>query len=127
MLRYVFKLFRRRVDGTLEEWKDYMQRTSHQIQQMSDTYGLRDWVSQHRKRKWQFAGRTVRTTDDRWCKVLLQWLPDGGSGRRQGRPQTKWSNDIVSYVGDDWINSAQDIDFWSFLEPGYVAGGFSND
>lgn len=44
------------------------------------------------------------------------------TGRGQGRPRTRWTDDIVKYAGGDWIESAPDAGFQKQLEPGYTEG-----
>ena len=68
----------------------------------------------------QFAGKTARQKDNRWSNLILDWQPDFGLGCFQGRPKKRWSDDIVAYVGGNWIELANDVNLWSSLEDGYV-------
>eukprot|EP00929_Paragymnodinium_shiwhaense_P115192 TRINITY_DN8389_c0_g1_i1.p1 TRINITY_DN8389_c0_g1~~TRINITY_DN8389_c0_g1_i1.p1 ORF type:complete len:455 (+),score=145.13 TRINITY_DN8389_c0_g1_i1:136-1500(+) len=41
------------------------------------------------QRKWRWAGKVARLTDDRWTQALLLWSPDAGS-RNVGLPVTRF-------------------------------------
>ena len=122
MLRYVFRIFRHKQEGQPEPWENYMRRSAKQVDEIASTFNMEDWVAQFRRRKWTFAGKAVRQTDDRWSKLVLSWCPNHGAGREKGRPKTIWSDDIIGVVGGDWMDAAFDEDSWECLKFGYVYG-----
>ena len=84
MLRYVFRIFRRRMsDLQLESWIDYVKRAAVKVDTLADQMGMEGWIATSRRRKWKFAGQTARKQDERWSNLLLNWKPRGGHGRSQ--------------------------------------------
>ena len=120
MLRYVFRLHRQKETDDLEGWIDYMRSSATKVDQMAKDFGMSDWVALYRTRKCRFAGRVVRQTDKRWSKLAIDWVPNGGTGRSQGRPFTRWSDDLVRYAGEEWPAETLDASLWSAAEEGFV-------
>ena len=81
MLRYVFRLHRRKCEGNAEDWVDYMRRSAEQVVELSEKCEMNDWIKQYRKRKWAFAGATARRTDSKWSKKVLDWKPHDGQAK----------------------------------------------
>ena len=123
MLRYVLRVFRRRVmqnlDEVLEAWPDYMQRAARTIEKGDLTFGLQSWCVQARVRKWTFAGELARRADSRWSQRVLDWYPDGLRNIR--RPFTRWSDDIVAYAGLNWQELAIDEERWKLHCSGFLS------
>ena len=113
MLRYVFCLHRKGSISELEDWVSYMQRTADAVDSLAVRYNLSTWVAAYRKHKSVFAGRVARHTDHRWSSVVLEWRPD--SCRSQGRPCTRWSDDLDKFAGGSWPELARGSDDWDFL------------
>ena len=125
MLRFVCRIYCRKDDaGEQEDWIDYMSRSAHTVDRISEEHQYESWVLAHRCRKWRFAGRTPCRTENRWSTKLLTWIPNLGHGRLPGRPKTRWSNDIESYVGGNFCEVAVDIRLWSLLEHGFTHGSW---
>jgi hypothetical protein len=120
MLRYVFHLHRRRAGPHAETWVEYMRRSARQVDELTLKYGIEEWTTMHRRRKWAFAGQTARQTDSRWSTLSLEWKPHEGHGRSRGRPRTRWSDDLEKYAGGSWPDEALDSELWKALEEGYV-------
>ena len=120
MLRFILRIFRCTVEGVEEEWVPYMHRARRKIERLSFELGVKDWVECHRRRKWQFAGKLARQTDNRWSHLLLDWQPNLGHGRSRGHPCTRWADPLESFVGGAWIDIAADYNRWDFLEEGFV-------
>ena len=63
---------------------------------------LDDWVTQQRRRKWRWVARLANTEADAWTTQALRWDPtldtQHNTRRRQGRPKTRWTDDIYNYV-----------------------------
>ena len=116
MLRYVFRCHRH----ASETWVEYMKRSADRIDTISAQHGLQTWTAMYRQTKWRFAGTTARRTDGRWSTTILGWKPDPKHVRDQGRPFTRWSDDIEALAGGSWQEIACDADLWASLERGYV-------
>ena len=120
-LRYVLQIFRCKDSmGQLEEWVEYMKRSAHAVGSKRQAHRIDDWVQTYRRRKWRFAGKTARQTDDRWSRWLLAWVPDNGNGRCVGRPRTRYTDEFVEYLGGGWLEVASDSDLRATLEHGFV-------
>ena len=121
MLRYVLCVFRLKTAADeAEEWIDYLKRSATIVDAERERHDVKEWSALSRCREWRFAGKTARQTDKRWSHLLLDWLPTTGHGRLPGRPRTRWSDNLVSYVGGNWIEVACDEELWAVLEHGYV-------
>jgi hypothetical protein len=117
MLRYVFRFHQATARG--EEWSEYMQRSAYHVDSAAIPFGMEDWVGGHRRRKFRFAGEVAGVEDNLWLHALLQWTPD--SKRSQGRPVTRWSDDLVNYAGSDWACQAADQTLWEHAEDMFVS------
>ena len=120
MLRYIFRIYRRKTEGVQEDWVEYMHRATQRIKQLSDELGMMTWVEMHRREKWRLAGKLVRTTDDRWSRLVLDWQPYSGVGRTQGHPCTRWTDQLENFAGGDWKKHAEDEVSWSIYEDAFV-------
>jgi hypothetical protein len=120
MLRYVFRIHRRRAGPDVETWVEYMQRSAKQVDELSAKLGMDTWTTIYRRRKWTFAGKTARRTDHRWSQRILEWKPNFGHGRSRGRPKTRWTDDLEAYAGGAWAEVALNTDLWTCLEDGFV-------
>ena len=112
MLRYVFRLHR----SVGEPWVEYIERSAHQVDKITKEYGMQDWLTTYRLRKWRFAGALARKEDERWSTLLISTTPMGGSGRKAGRPWTRWSADFENFAGGNWLQVAKRQPEWSALE-----------
>ena len=122
MLRKMFGGKRRYIDGVADEsWVEFVKRSTHKAEDIMRACGLQeDWVTMHRRRKFRFAGRTARVSDERWTQKLLHWKPAHGIGRAVGHPVKRWADDIEKYCGGNWAELAGDENLWSAVEDGYV-------
>ena len=120
MLRYVFRIYRAKIDGEDEDWIEYLRRAKNSIVRLTQDFGMQDWVETQRRRKWQFAGRLARTNDGRWSRLILDWSPYNGFGRDRGHPATRWSDQLEKFAGGSWLDVATDEHRWDFLEEGFV-------
>lgn len=71
------------------------------------------------KLKWDYAGHVARTKDRRWNEKILHWRPWEG-GRSQGKPNTRWYDDIKRTAGLNWTKTAQNRTRWRTLREAYV-------
>ena len=120
MLRYVFQIYRRNQDGEDEDWVDYLRRAKLRVNELSAHMEMEDWVDTHRRRKWQFAGKLARQTDNRWSQAVVNWKPNHGHGRLRGHPATRWIDQLENSAGGDWQQIALDAQHWDFLQEGFV-------
>jgi len=97
----------------LENWVQFVQNSAHSVDRISETHGLKCWVHTYRLRKWQFAGQLARQQDHRWSRQILEWKPNGGLGRSQGAPKTRWEDQIVNLAGGNWMQLATDENLWA--------------
>ena len=126
--RYVFRLHRQRVGAQadqLEDWVDFVKRTAHRVDTISENAGMEDWVRMYRRRKWRFAGITARRQDNRWSKLILSWRPNFGVGRSRGAPVTRWSDQLEKFAGGEWMQLAADIAQWEDAEDVFAGWGFA--
>ena len=107
-------------DSNLEPWAEFVKRVTHNMEAMMTRYHLEDWIVNHRRRKWRFAGRVARCTDSRWSNRLLTWIPFLAAGRGIGHPSARWDDCIVKLAGGDWTNHAHDEQLWNLLSEAYV-------
>ena len=125
MLRYVFRIHRQRAQAPErpddEEWPDFLRRAARNVDSLSCASGMTDWILTSRSRKWQFAGKLARATDDRWSRQVLLWKPNHGLGRAPGHPATRWSDALEQFAGGDWMSLAADKSQWDYLEAGFVS------
>ena len=123
MLRFVLRIFRRRVEESnvvvLEEWPEYLKRSTRIIEQFEETFKLVSWSLQAKARKWRFAGGLVRCSDSRWSKLVLDWVPAFGK-RSVGRRSTRWTDEIEKYAGGNWQKLALRTDDWDGHCSGFV-------
>ena len=107
----------------VENWIDYIVRSTHLAEQHKTKSGISDWVNGHFKLKFRLAGHIARRTDGRWSRKVLYFKPVGGS-RPRGHPCKRWTDDLDHFFGvscgctmpGDWIYVAADRDKWSSLE-----------
>ena len=106
------------IDDGLEPWPDFIQRVTHQIEDLLEDTCLEDWVVLHRRRKWNFLHRTATAADERWSKRMLAWQPHGI--RLVGRPCTRWSDCIEQLAGGGWLTLAEDANLWPLSVEAYA-------
>lgn len=78
-----------------------------------------DALSHSQKLKWQWAGHIARLRDNRWTKSTTSWAGPLGQ-RRRGRPIARWTDDIRKVAGVQWMQKAQDREYWSSLEEAFT-------
>ena len=109
----------------VENWIDWIRRSTHISEIHAERAGVVDWVQAQRMRKWRLAGHIARRTDARWSTKLLHWMPDGTRG--VGRPRRRWDSSLAAFVqaafNDEhllWTDVAQDRETWQQLEGDFV-------
>ena len=121
MLRYVFRIFRKKLGSDAEEeWVSFLQRAARTVELLSEKHKMQDWVETSLRRKWQLAGRLAVASDDRWSRLVLEWRPNIGYGRLPGRPATRWTDQLECFAGGDWQSVATDRQLWRLLQEAFV-------
>ena len=126
MLRYVFRLHRKRLQpsGELEDWVQYVQNSAQRVDQLCQRLEMIGWIETYRIRKWRFAGELARKQDSRWSQQAVQWRPNGGVGRSAGAPPTRWEDQLLQFAGGDWMAKAQDAESWAVSEDVFATWNF---
>jgi len=59
--------------------------------------------------KWKWAGHVSRAKNN-WTSDIIKWNP---KGKKRGRPKTRWTIDLVKYIGNIGTEMAEDWKLWS--------------
>ena len=108
-----------------ESCVELLQRTARNVEWAIEKGKVSDWVAEQRRRKWRWAGHVMRRTDNRWSRLIVHWLPNGGQ-RRRGRPTTRWEDALESFAkrsGFRWEKEALDQNDWKRWEATFVETG----
>lgn len=79
-----------------------------------------DALKYAKKLKW--AGHVARLTDGRWTLRVTSWKGPRGK-RGNGRPRTRWADEINKITGPNWMQIAQNRAKWASLEEAFTCGG----
>ena len=66
-----------------------------------------------------WAGHIARFNDNRWTKRVTEWTPREWT-RRQGRPKTRWRDNLVRHLGTAWPRIARDRRLWKEFREGFL-------
>ena len=66
-----------------------------------------------------WAGHVARFNDNRWAKRVTAWTPREWT-RRQGRPKTRWRDNLVHHLGPVWPRIARDRRLWRQFKEGFL-------
>eukprot|EP00973_Karenia_brevis_P019994 2744639-Karenia_brevis.AAC.1 len=110
----------------LENWIDWIRRTTSIAEGHLHKIVLDDWVHAARRRKFKFAGHVARREDGRWSTQVSTWIPETGY-RQIGRPKRRWRDVLDTFfqrlwgvtIGF-WQVPAQDRERWKRLERTFV-------
>ena len=109
----------------LETWVEWVVRSTRIAEQTMVDLGVPDWVEEVHRRRFRWAGRTSRVSDDRWTKEVLQWSATGA--RKRGRPRCRWADQLNKFfkqglqaTNEFWLELAQEKQSWDTLEGDYV-------
>jgi Reverse transcriptase (RNA-dependent DNA polymerase) len=69
--------------------------------------------------KWNFAGHVQRLNDDRWTKLVENWLPVNGK-RNRGHQLKRWRDEIEEVGRGRWREKANDRKLWKELRESFV-------
>ena len=73
-----------------------------------------DIIQTVKQKKWSWAGHLARTSDNRWTKLVTEWIPRNGS-RHRGRQKVRWRDEITNFLDVTWMRKAQDRSEWCQL------------
>lgn len=136
MIRTTQRKMLRRIVGTprvaagneIESWVAWVSRSTRMAEAEMIKNKVVDWVEEIHRRKFRWAGRTVRQEDGRWTREVLTWSV--GGTRLRKRPLKRWTDSLQQFVkhfyGSDaanenaWMEAAMDQNTWSSLETAYV-------
>ena len=87
-----------------------------------------EWVQEQRRQKWRWAGKMMRSTDEKWSKKVLDYTPD--SRRPRGHPKARWTEALDEIcrkvLGEErqcqgiWSTMAQQEETWNLLENDFL-------
>ena len=110
-----------------EDYVEWIQRATQQVEQAMQNCGVSDWVREQRRRVWKWAKKVASATDGRWSHEILLWEPRGL--RPRGRPHLRWSDQLNKYLRtkeiaasspQSWILCARNRELWDQLEQAFV-------
>ena len=111
--------------GDLENWVDYVIRSTRAAEKVMTDLGQPDWVEEVHRRRFQWAGRTARLNDNRWTREVLVWSATGN--RKRGRPKARWTDQLNKFFRRElqatnqfWMEIASEEASWASLENDYV-------
>ena len=81
--------------------------------------GVNDIIDVIKKGMHGWAGHIARFNDDRWTKRVTEWTPREWI-RRQGRPKTRWRDNLIRHMGTAWPRIARDRRLWSQFREGFL-------
>ena len=63
--------------------------------------GVNDIIDVIKKGIHGWAGHIARFKDNRWTKSVTEWTPREWTSR-QGRPKTRWRDNLIRHLGPAW-------------------------
>ncbi len=109
----------------LENWVDWIVRSTRDVEQVMLNLGVPDWAEEVHRRSFQWAGRIARISDERWTREVLLWSASGA--RKRGRPKLRWTDQLNKFfkqgrqaTNEFWLELARDAESWATLEDDYV-------
>ena len=84
-----------------------------------------DVICRVKKLKWNWVGHLARRNDDRWTTKVLYWIPRDKKRPRK-RPQSRWRDEIVKFVGAEWRRSAENRAGWKHLGEAFILQWIDN-
>ena len=114
---------------SVEDYVEWIQAATEKNETLMTQFKVQDWLEEQRRRKWKWAGKVARRTDERWTHEIVKWNPEEVKVR--GRPKTRWSDEINTHLtgitktqhrGSDWLKVALDYKVWQRYEEDFVKG-----
>ena len=124
----------------VEPWVDWIKRCTRSAEEHMRNLGLDDWITIQRRREWRWARTVATNAQEKWSLKAIAWAPQLDArlcpNRRQGRPVTRWRDDIDQHIHESssgnsnemssWIATAQNKEIWNDLEESYVRCNYHN-
>ena len=81
--------------------------------------GVNDIIDVIKKGIHGWAGHVARFNDNRWTKRVIESTPREWT-RRQGRPKTRWRDNLIRHLGHAWPRIARDRRLWKQFREGFL-------
>ncbi|XP_030025374.2 uncharacterized protein LOC115443910 [Manduca sexta] len=69
--------------------------------------------------KWRWTGHMLRSTQEKWSKIVTDWYPRDGK-RKRGRQCKRWEDELKLTAGPNWRRVARDRAQWKSLEEAFA-------
>lgn len=69
--------------------------------------------------KWRWVGHMLRSTQDKWSKIVTDWYPRDGK-RKRGRQLKRWEDELKLTAGPYWRRVTRDRIQWKMLEEAFA-------
>jgi len=107
-----------------KSWKDFCNHSVSLLQHIPNAEirkitKINDALTHAKKLKWNFAGHIQRTTDNRWTKLIENWIPTDGF-RNRGHQRKRWQDEIETIGLGRWRQKANDRKLWKKLGAPFV-------
>jgi hypothetical protein len=117
-----------------EEYIPWIKRTTHIAEDRAREAGVKCWLRQHLRLKWQWAGKIASMSEERWAYRLTAWrdstwqsehgtATDRPSRSRPGN-RLRWEDDLRKYAAskglDAWRTTAQTSATWHAHEDPFI-------
>lgn len=81
--------------------------------------GIRDFIQESRRKKWEWAGHIIRACDGRWGNKIMYWFSE--SKRKRGRQKARWRDEIVEFIRNKQFHRvAWDRAEWARLKESFA-------
>ena len=81
--------------------------------------GVQDIIKTIKSKKWRWAGHLARRYDNRWTCKTTNWTPRNQT-RKRGRQNRRWRDELRTYNGIAWQQTAQDRVKWKIGEEAFL-------
>ena len=93
--------------------------TTNVIPRYDIRQGVHDIIDVIKKGIHGWAGHIARFNDNRWTKRVTELTPREQT-RRQGRPKTRWRDNLILHLGPVWPSIARDRRLWKQFREGFL-------
>ena len=97
-------------------YSDWLSFVTHRIEdEVAPLWHVLAWEELILKRKFGWAGHIVRRGVSRRTARVLAARESGKRRARTGRPNQRWDDSMVAFVGNDWRTTAADRTSWRYF------------
>ena len=123
-------------EDPLEPWPDFIRRATRTADACMAKLNIQEWTKTYLQRKWAWAARTAKHSNDRWTQLATAWDPQyeyhKHAQRAQARPRRRWDDDINTFLEHHythsttatatqaWTTLAKDRFQWQTLEKAFI-------